>query len=71
MSVPITAPEWPTGDRLSLGFHAEGPNEAIEQAKAWARAEGIVVRTVCSVRSVPESHDTWRVVLAVRPRAEQ
>jgi hypothetical protein len=69
----VAAPtiEWPAGDRLALGFHALNAADAVTQAKAWARSEGLHVRTLCSVRPVPESHDTWRVVLSIDPKAAQ
>ncbi len=50
-------------ERIRVAFAASTPQEAATLAKAWARAEGMRVRTVCSIRQ--GEGQMWHVELAV------
>lgn len=69
-------------EHLPVIFRAPTPQAAAAAAKAWARAEGIRIRTVASVRrrddmetwwtgltpgAAPEQLIPWQVTLAVDP----
>lgn len=50
-------------ERVEVAFAADTADEAISKAKAWARGEGIKVRTVARVDRGQGS--MWTVTLAV------
>ena len=58
-------------EHLPTIFRGRSPDEAIQHAKAWARAEGLTLRTVASCRKrtdMPEwtpEGAAWLVVLVV------
>lgn len=51
-------------ERYEVAFAAETSEEAVAKAKAWAKAEGMTLRTVASCR--PGLGQMWTVTLVVR-----